>query len=126
MRTDSFPISLPSFALDPVFALLEPIPSLEPSPPLSNIHLVSALCPQLPPLTPASNSRPAPRMTQDLLGQLSAQQRTFSDNPLTADAFGQLIDLVQGGTITCECRCPSPSLTNSALLHPLPIAYFPF
>ncbi|KAI5893605.1 Glutamyl-tRNA amidotransferase B subunit [Schizophyllum commune H4-8] len=39
-------------------------------------------------------------MTQDLLGQLSAQQRTFSDNPLTADAFGQLIDLVQGGTIT--------------------------
>ena len=41
-------------------------------------------------------------MTQDLLGQLSAQQRTFSDNPLTADAFGQLIDLVQGGTITCE------------------------
>ena len=46
-------------------------------------------------------------MTQDLLGQLSAQQRTFSDNPLIADAFGQLIDLVQGGTITCECRCPS-------------------
>ncbi|KAL1743109.1 GatB/GatE catalytic domain-containing protein [Schizophyllum fasciatum] len=39
-------------------------------------------------------------MTQDLLGQLAAQQRAFSDNPVGADAFGQLIDLVQGGTIT--------------------------
>ncbi|TRM67837.1 GatB/GatE catalytic domain-containing protein [Schizophyllum amplum] len=39
-------------------------------------------------------------MTQDLLGQLTAQHRTFADNPLSAEAFGQLIDLVQTGTIT--------------------------
>lgn len=120
------------FALDPVLSFTSPAPS----------RTFPALHTRMfPSIAPASNSRPALRMTQDLLGQLSAQQRTFSDNPLSADVFGQLIDLVQGGTITCECRSPSNScftvrlnlyvLPPSHLLYRdcshflFPISYFP-
>lgn len=39
-------------------------------------------------------------MTHELLGQLSARKETFSDNSLTSDHLGELIDLVQTGTIT--------------------------
>lgn len=39
-------------------------------------------------------------MTHELLGQLSARKETFTDNSLTSDHLGELIDLVQNGTIT--------------------------
>jgi Asp-tRNA(Asn)/Glu-tRNA(Gln) amidotransferase B subunit len=39
-------------------------------------------------------------MTHELLGQLSARKETFADNSLTSDHLGELIDLVQNGTIT--------------------------
>lgn len=31
---------------------------------------------------------------------MSARKQTFDENPLTADQFGELIDLVQNGTVT--------------------------
>jgi len=40
------------------------------------------------------------RLTHELLGQLAARKETFSANPLTSEQFGELIDLVQNGTIT--------------------------
>ncbi|KAF8806231.1 Glutamyl-tRNA amidotransferase subunit B, mitochondrial [Phlegmacium glaucopus] len=39
-------------------------------------------------------------LIHELIGQLSAQKQTFDENPLTADQFGELIDLVQNGTVT--------------------------
>lgn len=40
------------------------------------------------------------RLIHELLGQLAARKETFSANPLTSEQFGELIDLVQNGTIT--------------------------
>ncbi|KAH9482302.1 Glutamyl-tRNA(Gln) amidotransferase subunit B, mitochondrial [Psilocybe cubensis] len=39
-------------------------------------------------------------LTHELLGQLASRKETFSDNPLSASQFGELVDLVQDGTIT--------------------------
>ncbi|KAG0702424.1 GatB/GatE catalytic domain-containing protein [Suillus ampliporus] len=39
-------------------------------------------------------------MTHELLGQLTARKETFSDNPVSIEQLGELIDLVQDGKIT--------------------------
>ncbi|KAG1735696.1 GatB/GatE catalytic domain-containing protein [Suillus paluster] len=39
-------------------------------------------------------------MTHELLGQLTARKETFSDNPVSVEQLGELIDLVQDGKIT--------------------------
>lgn len=39
-------------------------------------------------------------LIHELIGQLSVRKQTFNENPLTADQFGELIDLVQNGTVT--------------------------
>lgn len=39
-------------------------------------------------------------LIHELIGQLSTRKQTFDENPLTADQFGELIDLVQNGTVT--------------------------
>ena len=41
-----------------------------------------------------------PRLINELIGQLSVRNQTFEENPLTVDQFGELIDLVQNGTVT--------------------------
>lgn len=39
-------------------------------------------------------------MTHELIGQLTARKETFSDNPVSVEQLGELIDLVQDGKIT--------------------------
>ncbi|KAF8622176.1 hypothetical protein AX15_007289 [Amanita polypyramis BW_CC] len=39
-------------------------------------------------------------MVHELIGKLSARKETFKDNKISAAQLGQLIDLVEGGTIT--------------------------
>lgn len=39
-------------------------------------------------------------MTHELLGQLTARKEAFKDNKISAGHLGELIDLVQAGTIT--------------------------
>lgn len=39
-------------------------------------------------------------MTHELIGQLTARKETFSDNPVSVEQLGELIDLVQGSKIT--------------------------
>lgn len=39
-------------------------------------------------------------MTQDLLGQLASRKETFSDNPVSVEHMGELIDMVQSGKVT--------------------------
>ncbi|KAG1735395.1 hypothetical protein EDB19DRAFT_1724224 [Suillus lakei] len=39
-------------------------------------------------------------MRHELLGQLTARKETFSDNPVSVEQLGELIDLVQDGKIT--------------------------
>jgi len=39
-------------------------------------------------------------MIHELIGQLSVRKQTFDENTLTVDQFGELIDLVQNGTVT--------------------------
>lgn len=41
-----------------------------------------------------------PRMTHELLGQLTARKETFSQNPVSIEQMGELIDIVQDGSIT--------------------------
>ncbi|KAG9317817.1 putative glutamyl-tRNA amidotransferase [Chiua virens] len=36
-------------------------------------------------------------MIHELLGQLAARRETFSDNPVTVEQMGELVDMVQGG-----------------------------
>ncbi|KAJ7202831.1 GatB/GatE catalytic domain-containing protein [Mycena pura] len=40
-------------------------------------------------------------MVHELLERLHAAKLTFVDNPLSSSQFGELVDLVQSGTITC-------------------------
>jgi aspartyl-tRNA(Asn)/glutamyl-tRNA(Gln) amidotransferase subunit B len=40
------------------------------------------------------------RITHELLGQLAARKETFKNNKLSVEQMGELIDLVQDGTIT--------------------------
>lgn len=40
------------------------------------------------------------RITQALLGQLAARSETFTENPISVEQLGNLVDLVQQGTIT--------------------------
>lgn len=40
------------------------------------------------------------RMTHELLGQLASQKMTFQQNTISAAQLGELIDMVQSGTIT--------------------------
>jgi hypothetical protein len=40
------------------------------------------------------------RMTHELLGQLAARKETFSDNPVSVEQLGELVDMVQGGKVT--------------------------
>jgi aspartyl-tRNA(Asn)/glutamyl-tRNA(Gln) amidotransferase subunit B len=46
------------------------------------------------------HSNKSQRLINELIGQLSARNQTFDENPLTVDQFGELIDLVQNGTVT--------------------------
>lgn len=39
-------------------------------------------------------------MTHELIGQLTARKETFSDNPVSVEQLGELIDLVQDSKIT--------------------------
>ncbi|KIJ13270.1 hypothetical protein PAXINDRAFT_170551 [Paxillus involutus ATCC 200175] len=39
-------------------------------------------------------------MTHELLGQLAARKETFSDNPVSVEQLGELVDMVQGGKVT--------------------------
>ncbi|KAF9226883.1 Glutamyl-tRNA amidotransferase B subunit [Gyrodon lividus] len=39
-------------------------------------------------------------MTHELLGQLAARKETFSDNPVSMEQMGELIDMVQSGKVT--------------------------
>ncbi|KAG6330919.1 hypothetical protein ID866_8169 [Astraeus odoratus] len=39
-------------------------------------------------------------MTHELLGQLTARKETFSDNPVSVEQMGELIDIVQDGRVT--------------------------
>ncbi|KAI5993624.1 GatB/GatE catalytic domain-containing protein [Pisolithus albus] len=41
-------------------------------------------------------------MTQDLVGQLASRKETFSDNPVSVEHMGELIDMVQSGKVTGE------------------------
>lgn len=41
-------------------------------------------------------------MTHELLGQLAARKETFTQNPVSVEQMGELIDLVQNGGITGE------------------------
>lgn len=40
------------------------------------------------------------RLINDLIRQLSVRNRTFDDNTLTVDQFGEIIDLVENETVT--------------------------
>ena len=42
------------------------------------------------------------RMTHDLLGQLTSRKEAFNNNQLSAEQFGELIDLVEDKSITSE------------------------
>lgn len=39
-------------------------------------------------------------MIHELLGQLAARKETFSDNPVSVEQMGELVDMVQSGKIT--------------------------
>ena len=39
-------------------------------------------------------------MIHELLGQLAARRETFSDNPVTVEQMGELVDMVQCGKMT--------------------------
>jgi Asp-tRNA(Asn)/Glu-tRNA(Gln) amidotransferase B subunit len=41
-------------------------------------------------------------MTHELLGQLGARKETFTQNPVSIEQMGELIDMVQDGSITGE------------------------
>ncbi|KAA1466549.1 Glutamyl-tRNA amidotransferase B subunit [Dentipellis sp. KUC8613] len=56
-------------------------------------------------------------ITHDLLGQLAARKQTFNANPVSVDQMGNLIDLVQSGTIT---RTSGKMLLKYMLDHPSP------
>lgn len=42
-------------------------------------------------------------MIHELLGQLAARKETFSDNPLSVEQMGELVDMVQCDEITGAC-----------------------
>lgn len=42
-------------------------------------------------------------MIHELLGQLAARKETFSDNPLSVEQMGELVDMVQCGKMTGAC-----------------------
>jgi aspartyl-tRNA(Asn)/glutamyl-tRNA(Gln) amidotransferase subunit B len=50
-------------------------------------------------------------MIHELLGQLAARKDTFSDNPVSVEQMGELVDMVQCGQMTgvygvvCCDRC---------------------
>ena len=39
-------------------------------------------------------------MTHELLGQLALRKETFTQNPISVEQMGELIDMVQNGSIT--------------------------
>ena len=39
-------------------------------------------------------------MIHELLGQLAARKETFSDNPVSVEQMGELVDMVQCGKMT--------------------------
>ena len=39
-------------------------------------------------------------MTHELLGQLAARKEKFTQNPISVEQMGELIDMVQNGNIT--------------------------
>lgn len=41
-------------------------------------------------------------MTHELLGQLAGRKETFTQNPVSVNQMGELIDMVQNGSITGE------------------------
>ena len=42
-------------------------------------------------------------MIHELLGQLAARKETFSDNPVSVEQMGELVDMVQCGQMTGGC-----------------------
>jgi len=53
-------------------------------------------------------------MTHDLLGQLASRKEAFNNNQLSAEQFGELIDLVEDKLITSEpSRLIPPSSANT-------------
>lgn len=40
------------------------------------------------------------RVTHELLGQLAYRRETFAQNPVSVAQMGEMVDLVQSGTIT--------------------------
>lgn len=42
-------------------------------------------------------------MIHELLGQLAARKETFSDNPVSVEQMGELVDMVQCGKMTGAC-----------------------
>ncbi|KAF7967986.1 hypothetical protein HWV62_32393 [Athelia sp. TMB] len=54
-------------------------------------------------------------MTHELLGQLTARKETFSQNPVSIEQMGELIDIVQNGSIT---GTSGKALLKHMLSHP--------
>jgi hypothetical protein len=56
-------------------------------------------------------------MTHELLGQLSANRRSFNDNVVSVDQMGELIDMVQEGSITgMQPSSPTFLISNLGLI----------
>lgn len=51
-------------------------------------------------------------MLHELLGQLAARKETFSDNPISVEQMGELVDMVQSGKMTGDVA----GLVGSTLL----------
>lgn len=54
-------------------------------------------------------------MIHELLGQLTTRKETFSDNPISVEQMGELVDMVQSEKLTGVDRCSSSQKCSCAI-----------